>query len=215
LEDITSRPSLELCGDPCRQATVPHVLVQALPNTSLFRCKSRGARERGARPVCNPRRTRPLLSKAPIRHPRPLPRLRYSPSHTRCMARNQASTGPRARRHHSALQALRRQRLHRPTRRPVHQMPAQPKAHRRTRTPLPRRSRVTNVRTFPPQKQLPGAYSYARMHDTCPNCQAAPGDWCRRPDGHYRRCPCLARMTNCATPLNNYRHFSEPLTETP
>jgi hypothetical protein len=52
---------------------------------------------------------------------------------------------------------------------------------------------VTNVIKLRP-RTLTGAYSYARMNDTCPNCGAAPGDWCRRPDGHHRRIPCLLRM---------------------
>jgi hypothetical protein len=52
---------------------------------------------------------------------------------------------------------------------------------------------MSNVKTIRP-RTLPEAYSYARMNDSCPNCGALPGDWCQRPDGHYRRIRCLKRM---------------------
>ncbi|WP_420087017.1 zinc finger domain-containing protein [Mycolicibacterium wolinskyi] len=32
------------------------------------------------------------------------------------------------------------------------------------------------------------------MEQECPNCHAAPNDWCRRPDWEVRSVPCIARM---------------------
>jgi hypothetical protein len=52
---------------------------------------------------------------------------------------------------------------------------------------------MTNVKAIRP-RALPEAYSYARMNNICPNCGAAPGEWCRRADGHYRRIPCVKRI---------------------
>jgi hypothetical protein len=43
-------------------------------------------------------------------------------------------------------------------------------------------------------RTLPEAYADSDMGVECPNCQASRGDWCRRPDGHYRRTPCIKRM---------------------
>lgn len=53
---------------------------------------------------------------------------------------------------------------------------------------------TANVVTFRgrPQPVLE-AYADARMGETCPNCAAAPGDWCHRADGQYRRIPCVTR----------------------
>ncbi|MFN6548899.1 zinc finger domain-containing protein [Mycolicibacterium septicum] len=28
----------------------------------------------------------------------------------------------------------------------------------------------------------------------CPNCHAAPGNWCETPEGRRRRVPCVARL---------------------
>jgi hypothetical protein len=52
---------------------------------------------------------------------------------------------------------------------------------------------TASVRAIKP-RTLPEAYAEADMSITCPNCQAARNDFCRRPDGHYRRTPCLKRM---------------------
>jgi hypothetical protein len=52
---------------------------------------------------------------------------------------------------------------------------------------------MNNVKTIRP-RTLPAAYRYAQMGKTCPNCEAPPGDWCQRPDGHHRRVPCLKRI---------------------
>jgi hypothetical protein len=52
---------------------------------------------------------------------------------------------------------------------------------------------TASVRTIKPAT-LPVAYADADMGIACPNCQAASGEFCRRPDGHYRRTPCLKRM---------------------
>lgn len=37
-------------------------------------------------------------------------------------------------------------------------------------------------------------YADAAMDRACPNCHAAPNDWCTRPDGEIRSVPCIARM---------------------
>jgi hypothetical protein len=50
------------------------------------------------------------------------------------------------------------------------------------------------VRSIGGQRPVHGAYAYADMTSTCPHCDSPPGDYCTRPDGHYRRTPCLARM---------------------
>jgi hypothetical protein len=42
-------------------------------------------------------------------------------------------------------------------------------------------------------RPLHNAYAYAEMAEHCPNCQSPAGDYCRRPDGCYRRIPCIAR----------------------
>lgn len=44
-------------------------------------------------------------------------------------------------------------------------------------------------------KALPWVYADANMHQQCPNCRAEANDYCRRPDGHIRAIPCLARMS--------------------
>jgi hypothetical protein len=49
-------------------------------------------------------------------------------------------------------------------------------------------------------RSIPGAYADARMDCECSHCGAAPGDWCTRPDGHYRRTPCIKRMYSPSPP---------------
>lgn len=38
-------------------------------------------------------------------------------------------------------------------------------------------------------------YADAAMGQQCPNCQAPPHQWCKRPNGQTRPIPCVARMT--------------------
>jgi hypothetical protein len=52
---------------------------------------------------------------------------------------------------------------------------------------------MKNVPTVRPQT-FSAPYRFAFMDETCPNCDADPGDYCYRPDGQYRRTPCLLRM---------------------
>jgi hypothetical protein len=73
---------------------------------------------------------------------------------------------------------------------------------------------MSTVQTIRPLT-LTEAYSYARMSDTCPNCGAGPADWCRRPDGRYRRTPCLKRMRRRKQCAEHASDFSEPLRGVP
>ncbi len=47
---------------------------------------------------------------------------------------------------------------------------------------------------------------------SCPNCDAAPDQWCTRPDGRVRRVPCIDRTTTTGvlTTPKYGRDFSEP-----
>lgn len=45
-------------------------------------------------------------------------------------------------------------------------------------------------------------YATAQMDSQCPNCHAAPSDYCRRPDGHVRAIPCIARMREGTSTLS-------------
>ena len=70
-----------------------------------------------------------------------------------------------------------------------------------------------SVSTIRP-RTMTEAYCYARMGETCPNCGATAADWCRRPDGRYRRTPCLKRMRR-RKHVEQARDFSEPLRGVP
>lgn len=70
-------------------------------------------------------------------------------------------------------------------------------------------------------------YADAAMDLECPNCQAPPHRWCKRPNGETRPIPCIARMRIAAVqrryspsppdaepqaaPNHPTRSFSEPL----
>lgn len=74
-------------------------------------------------------------------------------------------------------------------------------------------------------------YAEAAMDRECPNCQAPPQRWCKRPNGETRPIPCVARMCiatsfagrtrRCppslpdvehqAAPAHLMRSFSEPI----
>lgn len=73
-------------------------------------------------------------------------------------------------------------------------------------------------------------YADAAMDRECPNCQAPPHGWCKRPNGETRPIPCIARMrltvpsaggTRCCPPsppevehqaaAYATRSFSEPI----
>jgi hypothetical protein len=43
-------------------------------------------------------------------------------------------------------------------------------------------------------KILEEVYADCAIDCECPNCHAAPNDWCHRPDGQTRRIPCIARV---------------------
>lgn len=47
----------------------------------------------------------------------------------------------------------------------------------------------------------------ADMASRCPNCHMPPNEYCRRPDGHLRRTPCIARIPHDAHP------YAELITE--
>jgi len=71
-------------------------------------------------------------------------------------------------------------------------------------------------------KIIADAYADAVMHTECPNCGAAPNNWCTRADGPIRRTPCIARIRpsvgiaefgDRASPLYVVKH--QPTTEAP
>jgi hypothetical protein len=71
-------------------------------------------------------------------------------------------------------------------------------------------------------KIIDAAYADAVMHAECPNCGAAPNNWCTRADGHTRRTPCIKRIRpavgvavfgDSASPLYVVKH--QPTTEAP
>lgn len=49
--------------------------------------------------------------------------------------------------------------------------------------------------TYRPRRPVAAAYKQAKMTRQCPNCQAAPNNYCIHPDdGLVRTIPCLRRM---------------------
>ncbi|BBY91306.1 hypothetical protein MGALJ_09750 [Mycobacterium gallinarum] len=63
-------------------------------------------------------------------------------------------------------------------------------------------------------------YTDAAMDRECPNCQAPPHRWCKRPNGETRPIPCIARMRIAPSPpdvehqavlAHLTRSFSEPI----
>jgi hypothetical protein len=61
-------------------------------------------------------------------------------------------------------------------------------------------------------------YADATMDRACPNCQAPPNGWCKRPSGEIRPIPCVARLRATAPPdppdveaARASRSFSEPI----
>jgi hypothetical protein len=48
-------------------------------------------------------------------------------------------------------------------------------------------------------------YADAAMDRECPNCQAPPHRWCKRPNGETRPIPCIARMRIAAPPAGRTR----------
>lgn len=51
-------------------------------------------------------------------------------------------------------------------------------------------------------------YADAAMDRECPNCQAPPHRWCKRPDGETRPIPCIARMRIAAASAGRTRRCS-------
>ncbi|WP_131808484.1 hypothetical protein [Mycolicibacterium elephantis] len=54
-------------------------------------------------------------------------------------------------------------------------------------------------------------YADAAMDRECPNCQAPPHRWCKRPNGETRPIPCIARMRIAAPSAGQRRYPPSPL----